>query len=245
MKTYGTLYLVPSLLSPGDPAKSLPAATIEKALELRHYIVEELRTARRFLKILNKSVDIDAISFTVYNEHTRNERLDAFLEPLLQGHDTGLLSEAGVPCVGDPGHALVLAAHEIGIRVKALSGPSSILLALTASGLDGNRFQFHGYLPVDKAKRVHALRTIEKDARKTSSTQVFIETPYRNRALLNDILAHLDPSTLLCVAADLTGDQETIITRRVAAWKTKPPELPDKPAVFLVASAHAGEALFL
>lgn len=236
--TLGTLYLIPNTLGEGDDAALnavLPMPVRERAGALASYIGENAKTTRAFLKRVGTTRPIQEIDIRELNVNTPAGEVDKLLAPLLAGIDTGLVSEAGVPAVADPGALLVRRAHERGIKVVPLVGPSSILLALMASGLNGQSFAFHGYLPVDANERVKKLRELEQTSRKGKQTQIFIETPYRNRALLDALLATCAPSTLVCVAADLTLPSETIVSRAVADWKKKPaPELRKRPAIFLL-----------
>jgi 16S rRNA (cytidine1402-2'-O)-methyltransferase len=233
----GTLYLIPNTLGDGDEAALaavLPAPVRERAGTLASYIGENAKTTRAFLKRVGTTRPIQEIEIRELNVNTPAAEIDRLLAPLLAGVDTGLVSEAGVPAVADPGALLVRRAHERGIRVVPLVGPSSILLALMASGLNGQSFAFHGYLPVDASERAKRLRELEQQSRKAKQTQIFIETPYRNRALLDTLIATCAPSTLVCVAADLTLPTETIVSRPVSDWKKAAPDLHKRPAIFLL-----------
>ncbi|WP_321948768.1 SAM-dependent methyltransferase [Paraburkholderia sp. J10-1] len=234
----GTLYLIPNTLGEGDDAALnavLPMPVRERAGTLASYIGENAKTTRAFLKRVGTTRPIQEIDIRELNVNTPAGEVEKLLAPLLAGIDTGLVSEAGVPAVADPGALLVRRAHERGIKVVPLVGPSSILLALMASGLNGQSFAFHGYLPVDANERVKKLRELEQTSRKGKQTQIFIETPYRNRTLLDALLATCAPSTLVCVAADLTLPTETIVSRAVSDWKKEPaPELQKRPAIFLL-----------
>lgn len=229
----GTLYLIPVGLG-GAPAVSLlPPSTVETARRLRTFVVENARSARGFLKAIAHPGPLQELKLLILDEHTRD--VAPLLAPLLAGEDCGLMSEAGCPAVADPGAALVHQAHEAGIRVAPLVGPSSILLALMASGMNGQRFVFHGYLPVEPADRARAIKTLE--ARSGAETQIFIETPYRNSALLSALLEHCHGDTLLCIAADLTLPGGFVCARTIREWKKKPPMLVRRPAVFLLGGA--------
>jgi 16S rRNA (cytidine1402-2'-O)-methyltransferase len=230
----GTLYLIPSLLGESQADAVFPSANREIVSKVRYFIVEEIRTARRFLKKVCPEIDIDSLTFTLYNEHSSSIDISSFLEPLLKGEDAGIISEAGIPCVADPGSLVVRLAHESGIRVVPLVGPSSILLALMASGFNGQQFVFHGYLPIDKPARARRLREIEQEILKKDQTQVFIETPYRNLQLLQAITETCQESTLLCIATSLTTSEESIITLPIKEWKKKKPDINKKPTVFLL-----------
>lgn len=235
----GRLFLVPLPLGPdSDPKSVLPAATIEAAASLRHFVAENARTARRFLVRLPLAVPIQQLQFQELNEHTRPEALPALIAPLLAGSDVGLVSEAGCPAIADPGAQLVALAHERGISVVPLVGPSSILLALMASGLNGQAFAFHGYLPVEGTARATRIRELEAISAASGATQAFIETPYRAEAMFAAVLAASDPSTRLSVAADLTLPGASVATRTVDAWRRRPaPALASRPAVFALLAA--------
>jgi 16S rRNA (cytidine1402-2'-O)-methyltransferase len=238
MTSPGTLYLIPVPLGLESPANTLPDLTLITARRLRHFIVEHAKTARAHLKRMGFSAPLREIEFAELNEHTPPALLPMFLQPLLQGHDLGLMSEAGCPAVADPGAALVALAQDRGIRVAPLVGPSSLLLALMASGLDGQRFAFHGYLPAKAEERARAIRELEKESRARSQTQLFIETPYRNAQLHAALLQHAHPETRLCLAADLTLTSEFIQTRRIRDWRKTPrPDLERRPTVFLLLGA--------
>jgi 16S rRNA (cytidine1402-2'-O)-methyltransferase len=226
----GKLYLIPVGLGGEDDSSLLPKATRDATHGLRTFVVENLKSARRFLKAIGHPVPLQQIEMHVLDEHTRD--IEPLLRLLASGADCGLMSEAGCPAVADPGAALVRRAHAAGVAVVPLVGPSSVLLALMASGLDGQRFAFHGYLPADAAGRVRRLKEIEVQA--AAATQILIETPYRNTALLRSILDDCRGDTLLCIAVDLTLPTASVATRAVAEWKKKPPDLDRRPAVFLL-----------
>ena len=230
----GSLYLVPNTLGNPDTYLSIPAGIIDLVNSIEVYIVEDLRNARRYLKNLNRDTDIDRLTFYELNQHTPMEEVPSFLDLAERGKDIAIITEAGVPGVADPGAVVVRIAHEKGIRVVPLTGPSSILLSLMASGLNGQSFCFHGYLPVKRPDRIRKIREIEQVALRLGETQLFIEAPYRNDALLSDILENCRPSTLLCIAADITLESESISTRSVEAWKTKKPALHKRPVIFLL-----------
>ena len=231
--TSGKLYLIPSFLAPVDPDKVFPAVNIALMSEIKYFVVEELRTARRFLKACNRSIDIDSLHFEVLNEHTDSSAVPAMLEPALAGHDMGLISEAGCPAVADPGSDLVAAAARKGIEVVPLVGPSSILLALMASGFNGQSFAFLGYLPFDTSKRSATFKEMERAIRR-GQTQIFIETPYRNRRLIDDLAAAFPPQTLLCVACDLTGPGQSVRTMPLIQWRHDSIDYAKRPAIFLL-----------
>jgi 16S rRNA (cytidine1402-2'-O)-methyltransferase len=229
----GTLYLLPVALGGDNAAFQVPPATIDTARRLRTFIAENAKSARGFLRAIAHPGPLQALSIHTLDEHTRD--VAPLLDLLLSGEDCGLMSEAGCPAVADPGSALVRRAHEAGLRVVPLVGPSSILLALMASGMNGQRFAFHGYLPVERSERARKLRELE--ARASAETQIFIETPYRNEALLSALFQHCRGDTLLCVAADLTLPDGFVAARSIAEWKKKPPMLDRRPAVFLLSRA--------
>lgn len=232
----GTLFLIPAPL--GDETRPwLPEPERQRVTHITHFVVEAEKTARRHLKALGVTTPIRELTLLPLNEHTRTTGVTALLAPLYAGHDVGLISEAGCPAVADPGAQLVALAHEHGIRVVPLIGPSSILLALMAAGANGQRFAFLGYLPVDAAERSRAIRELEARSRSANETQVFIETPYRNHALLQQLRETLAPATRLAVAVDLTLPEETVISRRVADWPQCAPNLHKRPAIFVVHAA--------
>lgn len=230
----GTLYLIPTPLGDTPLDLVLPEETRRVAARLNHFVVEHAKTARAFLKQLGTATPLQQLDLAELNEHTPDSGLAALLAPLLAGHDLGLLSEAGCPAVADPGANLVRLAHRRGIRVKPLVGPSSILLALMASGLVGQRFAFHGYLPAKPEERTQALKDLEKRAEREDAAQAFIETPYRNPAMLEGILTACRDDTLVTLACDLSLATEYIATRSVAAWRGARPDLNRRPCVFLI-----------
>ncbi|HZX29792.1 MAG TPA: SAM-dependent methyltransferase [Rhodocyclaceae bacterium] len=231
----GTLFLIPVPLGPGAPDTVLPPPVLECIHPLTHFVVENAKSARAFLKAVGTALPLQDLQLQELNEHTRGEALEGLLQPLLAGTDVGLVSEAGCPAVADPGADLVALAQRKGIRVAPMVGPSSILLALMASGLNGQRFAFHGYLPAKEPERQKALRDLEADSRKHRQTQIFIETPYRNRQMLESLLKACQPSTRITVATDLTLPSETIVTRTAAQWKKEtPPDIERRPTVFLL-----------
>lgn len=234
MKT-GTLYLIPTNLSSTfTPTQILPANVIATAIGLNHYVAENAKSARAFLKGIGVVRPLAEISISELNSQTPADALNAMIAPLLSGHDVGLVSEAGAPGVADPGSVIVALAHRHGIPVAPLVGPSSILLGLMASGLHGQTFAFHGYLPQEKTARVAAITALEKESALRNMTQLFIETPYRNQAIWSDLLATLAPSTRLCVARDLTGAQELVRTLPVSDWHKQTMALEKLPTLFLL-----------
>jgi 16S rRNA (cytidine1402-2'-O)-methyltransferase len=235
----GTLYLIPNVLSEGMWQDVLPAKVHPVLTETKHYIVENIRTARRFMKQVNREIDIDSCTFFELNKRTQAYQIAGFLAPILEGCDMGIISEAGCPGVADPGAEVVRIAHEKGIRVVPLVGPSSILLALMASGLNGQNFAFRGYLPVKPNDRTKEISNLEKLSKREKQTQIFIETPYRNNQLVADLIKTCSPATHLCIASDITGKNEFIVTRSIQQWKKKTPDLHKIPVIFLLqASVH-------
>jgi 16S rRNA (cytidine1402-2'-O)-methyltransferase len=230
----GTLFLIPTPLGDTPLDQVLPEETRRIAAGLSVFIVEQAKTARAFLKLLPTTLPLQQLILLELNEHTPKDRLESLLTPLLAGQDVGLISEAGCPAVADPGADLARLAHRHGIRVKPLVGPSSILLALMGSGLVGQRFAFHGYLPTKPEDRSKVLRDLEKRAEKEDAAQVFIETPYRNTAMLDAILSVCRDDTLVTVASDLTSDSEYLMTQRVSDWRGCRPEIQKRPTVFLL-----------
>ncbi|OGA40549.1 MAG: SAM-dependent methyltransferase [Betaproteobacteria bacterium RIFCSPLOWO2_12_FULL_62_13] len=234
MRKPGTLYLIPAALGGGDASAILAGSTLRVLVTLTSFIVEHPKSARRFLKAAGYPHPLQSLEFRTLDEHTAETQLPQLLEPLLAGRNCGLLSEAGCPAVADPGAGLVRLAHARGIRVVPLVGPSAVLLALMGSGLNGQRFSFHGYLPVDKEKRRAKLAELERDSLRGDTTQIFIETPYRNQSLLQAIVENCRDDTLLCLATELTLSTESIRTQPIGAWKKNPPDLDRRPTVFLL-----------
>lgn len=233
--TFGTLYLIPCTLGDTPAEQVLPQHTIHIARNLSYFVVEQAKTARQFLSALKPVQPIQSLHMENLNEHTTQNELVGLLAPLLAGNDVGIISEAGCPGIADPGAGLVELAHRKGIRVIPLVGPSSILLALMASGLNGQCFAFHGYLPIEEAERKKSIATLEAESAKCNQTQLFIETPYRNEKLLGALLATCRPQTRLCIAADITLPDEQIVTRSIAQWKTQAlPQLNKRPGMFLL-----------
>ncbi len=230
----GTLYLIPTPLGDTPLDRVLPEEARRIAAGLDTFVVEHAKTARAFLKQVGTQFPLQQLSLLELNEHTKAADLAPLLEPLLAGRDVGLISEAGCPAVADPGADLVRLAHRHGIRVKPLVGPSSILLALMGSGLVGQRFTFHGYLPAKPEERTKALAELERRAEREDAAQVFIETPYRNRAMLESILTTCRDDTLVTLACDLTTEQEYLATHAVAAWRGIQPAVDRRPCVFLL-----------
>lgn len=234
----GTLYLVPSLLGDAPPAIALPAHSVAVAQRLGHYVAENAKPARAFLKAIGVPRPVAEIAITEIGEAPSPQRCHALLAPARAGHDLGLLSDAGCPGVADPGARLVAAAHHEHIRVVPLVGPSSLLLALMASGMNGQGFAFNGYLPVAPDARAAALRRLEADSARSGNAQLFIETPYRNAAMLEAIVGHCKSTTRLCIAVDLTTAGEEIVSQPVGAWRAvDATRYHKRPAVFILQAA--------
>lgn len=228
------VYLFPVTMSDGPVTDVLPARNLELLLEMRYFVVENIRTARRFLKKVSRTVDIDSLQFTELSEHTPEDEIPAMLRPVEQGLPLAVMSEAGCPAVADPGARLVAAAQRRGLRVIPLVGPSSILLALMGSGMNGQNFTFNGYLPIDDRARDNRLRSLAEAVTRHDTTQLFIETPYRNNRLMSRMLAVLPPDIKLCVATDITGPAESIVTHTVAQWRKINYNLDKIPTIFLL-----------
>lgn len=230
----GKLYLIPTPLGENDPAEVLPKSVIDKACSLRIFVVEESRTARRFLSRYGLKGHIAELEFHELNEHSTAADIEALGGLFDRGEDVGLLSEAGLPAVADPGADLVALCHRRGIEVVPLVGPSSLMLALMASGLNGQSFAFCGYIPAKPEERRNALKNLEKQSAAARRSQIIIETPYRNDALIEDMLRTLSPQTRLCIAADITLPSQFIRTDTVAGWKKAVPTIGKRPCVFII-----------
>lgn len=231
----GTLYMIPCPIGDTPPYDVLPEANREVIRSIDYFVVENLRSARRFLSKAGVGRPIDELELAELNEHTRDGELEQLVRPLLEGRDAGMISEAGVPGVADPGAELAAICHRNGIRVVPLVGPSSILLALMASGLNGQSFAFNGYLPVKPPERAKAIRFFEKRAKAEGQSQIFIEAPYRNAKLFEQLLGSCLPETRLCVAADISEPSEFIRTMTVAGWRSAPvPDINKRPAIFIL-----------
>ena len=228
------LYLIPTSLGDCSFDRILPAQNTEIVTALRYFIVEDLRTARRFLKKANPEIDIDSLTFFLLNQHTTPEELSSFLRPMFEGNDMGVLSEAGCPAIADPGADVVAMAQKSNFTVVPMVGPSSILLSLMASGFNGQSFAFVGYLPIQPADRSKMLKKLEARAYAESQSQIFIETPYRNMKMLEEILQTCQPNTRLCIAADITLSTEFIKTKTIKEWKGQLPDLAKRPCIFLI-----------
>ncbi|RXI23743.1 MAG: SAM-dependent methyltransferase [Candidatus Amulumruptor caecigallinarius] len=230
----GTLYLMPVPMSDAHPSTVLPTTNIELASRIKYFIVENVRSARRFLKRCDPSIVIDELHFEVLNVDTAPETVDAMIKPLTGGHDMAIISEAGCPAVADPGALAVAAAQRKGVKVVPLVGPSSILMALMGSGFNGQSFAFRGYLPIKPDERQAALKRMEKRIQSDNQTQIFIETPYRNNKLIDTLIRTLHGATKLCVASDITGPNESIITRPLSGWATATYNYDKIPTIFLL-----------
>jgi 16S rRNA (cytidine1402-2'-O)-methyltransferase len=230
----GQLYLIPTVLAPGTNSQVLTPQIREVIMHTDHFFVENIRTARRFIGELQTGKPIDDIQFYELNKDTVVNDVRKHFALFKEGKSAGILSEAGCPGIADPGALAVKLAHEQGIKVVPLVGPSSILLALMASGFSGQSFVFHGYLPIDKTERAMAIRQMEKEALKKNQTQIFMETPFRNNQLLEDLLTHCQPATLLCIACNITAPDEFIRTLPAKDWKDHKPDLHKKPTIFLL-----------
>ncbi|MGN1210401.1 MAG: SAM-dependent methyltransferase [Candidatus Cryptobacteroides sp.] len=230
----GTLYLIPSPLGDNNPAEVIPATVLESLSRFRTFVVEEVRTARRYLSKAGLKGHIEELEFHELNEHTDRATIESYISLFDNGNDVALISEAGLPAVADPGAQLVALCHSHGIRVVPHSGPSSLMLALMASGLNGQSFAFCGYLPAKSDERKSRLKAIEKHSAASRQTQIFIETPYRNDSMLSDILSVCQPRTRLCIAADITLPDAFIRTKTVEEWKKEKPVIGKRPCVFLI-----------
>ncbi len=232
---YGTLYFIPVTMGADNIHQVLPTDVLNIAQNLNEFIVENEKTARHFLGVINHKKPIREIKLKPLNKHTEDKSLPELLSSLIKGQDVGMMSEAGCPGIADPGAKLAALAHKKGIRVAPLVGPSSILLSLMASGLNGQRFSFIGYLPTDKAERIKQLKLLEQRAKSFNETQIFIETPFRNQHMLEDIILNCHHETQLCIAKNISLPDELIVTKSIAEWKKIVlPDLHKKPTVFLL-----------
>jgi len=230
----GKLYLIPTTMGDCDPMDVLPQ-TIKRCVDLiDYYVVENDKTARKSIKLTNPEKKQSELKLLILNKHTETKEYQEFIKPLLEGKDMGLMSEAGCPGVADPGAVIVKLAHEKGIQVIPLVGPSSILLAMMASGMNGQSFTFNGYLPIEKGEKKTALKNLEKLSQDKNQSQIFIETPYRNNKMLEDILQALNPATYLCISTDITLPTEYIKTMRASDWKKTKIELNNRPTIFII-----------
>ena len=230
----GNLYLIPITLGESSIDSVIPAEVIQQTLTIRHFIVENIRTTRRYLRMLDNAFPIDDTQFYELNKRTTQAQIETYLKPLLKGLNVGVISEAGVPGVADPGASVVELAHKNNIKVVPFVGPSSILMAVMASGLNGQNFAFTGYLPINSGERVKHLKLLEKRSIQDQQSQLFIETPYRNNAMVEDLLSVCLPSTKLCIACDITLDTEFIKTDTIQNWKKNKPDLNKRPSIFMI-----------
>ena len=228
------VYLIPVMLGDTDADRVLPSFNLDIIRGLRYFIVENLRSARRFLKRCDRSIDIDSLVFAELNEHTPAEAVPELLAPAEAGHDVGVISEAGCPAVADPGADVVAIAQQRGYKVVPLVGPSSILMSLMGSGFNGQSFAFNGYLPIDAGARTAKLKEMERRIRHEHQTQIFIETPYRNNRLISELSHALPGAMKLCVASDITGERESIVTRPLSYWKNASYNYDKIPTIFLL-----------
>ena len=230
----GKLYLIPVPLSDVAPESVLPATNVEVVRSLRYFVVANRRSARRFLKACDRSIDIDSLTIVELNEHTPREEVAGLLAPVIDGADCGVISEAGCPGVADPGADMVALAQRHGVEVVPLVGPSSILMGLMGSGFNGQNFAFLGYLPIEAPKRAAAMREMQQRVMRNSQTQIFIETPYRNNRLIRELTTSLPGHMLLCVASDITGPRQSIITRPISEWVSANYNYDKIPTIFLL-----------
>ncbi len=228
------LYLIPVTLSDVPLSQVLPAANIDVVRGIRHFIVENVRSARRFIKKCDRDIDIDGLTFYELNRHTDPNDIASYLAPLENGEPMGIISEAGCPAIADPGADVVAIAQRRGLHVVPLVGPSSILMGLMASGFNGQSFAFLGYLPIEASARVRKFKDMEQRIMRDDQTQIFIETPYRNNALLADLKRHLPGNLRLCVASDITGEKEHIVTRTIRQWAADKTDFGKVPTIFLL-----------
>ena len=228
------LYLIPVLLGDTPIDKVLPTYNHQVIMGIRHFIVEDVRSARRFLKTVNKDINIDELQFFPLNKHTSPQDISGYLKPLEEGNPMGVISEAGCPAVADPGADVVAIAQRKNLPVVPLVGPSSIILSVMGSGFNGQSFAFNGYLPIEAAERAKKLKILEQRAATEHQTQIFIETPYRNNKMVEDILKSCRPQTRLCIAANITCEDEYIKTKTLKEWKGQVPDLNKTPCIFLL-----------
>jgi 16S rRNA (cytidine1402-2'-O)-methyltransferase len=229
----GKLYLIPVTLGNEDYQQVIPGGVLTITKSLRYFIVENLRSARRYLRMIDRTFPIDECTFLELSEHTTEKEISDYLDPVLEGKDAGVMSEAGLPCIADPGSMIVALAHQKGINVSPLSGPSSIILALIASGFNGQNFTFNGYLPVKQPELTTKLKDLEKKSLQ-GYTQIFMETPYRNQKMLDAVLSACQDNTFLCIAENITLPEESVRTKKIREWRKNPPTLNNKLIVFVM-----------
>lgn len=230
----GKLYLIPTTLGDSEINNVIPSEITEIIEDLQFFIVENIRTARRYIRKVSRTKNIDELTFFEIGKHADLSNIPNYLAPAEQGKNIGLLSEAGNPCIADPGNEVVKTAHNKNIQVVPLVGPSSILLALIASGMNGQNFAFNGYLPVQKADKIKKIKALENRSRSENQSQIFMETPYRNQNFLDDILNTCNAGTLLCIAADITLETEFINTKTINNWKKNKPNLKKRPTIYII-----------
>lgn len=228
------LYLIPVTMGETSIDKVLPSYNKEIILQISYFIVENIRSARRFLKKTEPSINIDELTFFELNKHTNLAQIEDYLHPLAEGHNVGVISEAGCPAIADPGADIVAIAQQKNYKVVPLVGPSSILMSLMASGFNGQSFAFHGYLPIDGDERNKAIKNLEQRIYTENQTQIFIETPYRNAKLVDDLIKNCRPTTQLCIAINITCEDEFIKTQPIKNWKQKLPDIGKRPCIFLI-----------
>jgi len=234
MTEKGILYLIPVPLGDNNPEEVLPQS-VKRAIDLIDtYVVENSKVARKFIKAIHSEKIQASLSLFELNKHTDSKEINNFIKPLLEGRNMGLMSDAGCPGVADPGAVVVKLAHEKGIKVVPLVGPSSILMSMMASGMNGQSFTFNGYLPIDKSDKKAALKNLERWSQERDQSQIFIETPYRNNQILDEMIQILNPNTLLCVACDISLPTEFIVTKSINLWKKAKPDLHKRPCIFII-----------
>jgi 16S rRNA (cytidine1402-2'-O)-methyltransferase len=229
----GSIYLIPGTLGGRDFREVIPDNVLNITRSLRYFIAEEIRSARRYLRLIDKGFPIDDAVFYILNEHTDESCIEGYLDPLKKGYDIGLMSEAGLPGIADPGSRIIRIAHRLNLRVIPLSGPSSVIMALISSGFNGQNFTFHGYLPIRDTDRISRLREIEKRISR-GETQIFMETPYRAQKMAESIFAECNPETSLCIAKDISLMTEEIRTMKISEWKKRKPDLNHRLVIFLM-----------
>lgn len=228
------LYLIPVTLGDTSIGKVIPSYNIDIIISLKYFIVENIRSARRFLKKCNPSINIDELTFYELNKHTNIDIIGSYLIPIKNGESVGIISESGCPAIADPGADVVEIAQRRGYQIVPLVGPSSILMSLMASGFNGQSFAFHGYLPIDNGEKINRIKQLESRSYNENQTQIFIETPYRNQKIAEDFIAHCKPQTRLCIAMNISLDNEYIVTKTMKEWKGKLPEMHKQLCVFLI-----------
>ncbi len=229
----GNIYLIPCEMGEQKPSILFPEYNLQIIEQTNYFIAENARTIRRFIKKVCPNKHIEEATIFEINKHSPSEEIQTMMQPLLEGHNMGIISEAGLPCIADPGNLVVARAHELGIRVIPLVGPNSIIMALISSGFNGQNFAFHGYIPI-KEERKKMILQMETTAARTGQTQIFMETPYRNQQLFTDLTTYLKPSTKLCIATDITLQTEEIKTKTISEWKKCTPNIQKRPSIFLI-----------